>query len=256
MAVAVLASRWKPSWLWAASRWAAFALLISSIVFSLTRLAIGLALFELVALFILLRRRFVAVATVAAAALALFIVLAYPDVGPLLTGNLQAVRTGHHHLTGVSDPSLSEHSSALRADFEYVLAHPLGTGVGSSVHRFGPNTGTGESAIFDMFGDLGLVGGSVYLLIYFAVILLAARAQLRRREDQLWAALPLVAFIGGLALLPITLTSSIWSGFAVTFLFWWAAGASVTLASTTAAQPKPGGPIVLAPWDRRKLLTR
>jgi len=254
--VAVLASRWNPSRVWAAARWAAFALLISSIVFSLTRLAIGLALFELVALFILLRRRFLAVATVAAAALALFIVLAYPDVGPLLTGNLEAVRTGHHHLTGVADPSLSEHSSALRSDFEYVLAHPLGTGVGSSVHRFGPNTGTGESAIFDMFGDLGVVGGVVYLGIYLAVILTAARAQISHRADQLKAALPLVTFIGGLALLPITLTSSIWSDFAVTFLFWWAAGASVTLATTTWAQPKPGGPMVPARPDRRKPLTR
>ncbi|MEA2634873.1 MAG: hypothetical protein QOH92_1640 [Chloroflexota bacterium] len=256
VAVAVLASRWSPSRLWAAARWAAFALLISSIVFSLTRLAIGLALFELVALFILLRRRFLAVATVAAAALALFIVLAYPDVGPLLTGNLQAVRTGHHHLTGVADPSLSEHSSALRTDFEYVLAHPLGTGVGSSVHRFGPNTGTGESAIFDMFGDIGIVGGAVYLVIYLGLILAAARAQLSHRADQLWAALPLVAFIGGLALLPITLTSSIWSDFAVTFLFWWAAGASLTLATTNRAQSKPGGPMVPAPLDRRKPLTR
>jgi hypothetical protein len=254
MAVAVLASRWRTSWAWAAARWAAFALLISAIAFSLTRLAIALALFELVALVILLRRRFIAVATVAAAALALFVVLAYPDIGPLLTGTLEVVRTGHHHLTTAADPSLAEHSGALRSDFEYVLAHPFGTGVGSSVHRFGPNTGTGESAIFDVFGDLGLVGGIVYLVIYFAVILKAARAQLGNRADQLLAALPLVTFVGGLALVPITLTSSIWSDFTVTFLFWWAAGASVTLANAAPAQPG-GGPMV-SPRDRRKLLTR
>jgi hypothetical protein len=175
LAAAVLAGRWKPSWAWAAARWAALALLISSIVFSLTRLAIALAFFELLAIFILLRRRFVAVAAVGAAVLALFIVVAYPDVGPLLDGNLQAVRTGHHHLTTARDPSLAEHSGALRSDFEYVVAHPLGTGVGSSVHRFGPNTGTGESAIFDMFGDLGVAGGILYLAIYLAVVVTAAR---------------------------------------------------------------------------------
>lgn len=256
--VALLASRWKPSMAWAAARWVAFALLISAMAFSLTRLAIALALFELVALLILLRRWFIALATVAAAALALFIVLAYPDVGPLVTRNLETVPSGpaHHHLIGAGDPSLSEHSGALRTDFEYVLAHPLGTGVGSSVHRFGPNTGTGESAIFDMFGDMGVVGGIVYLLIYLAVILRAARAQAKNRADQLWAALPLVTFIGGLALFPITLTSSIWSDFTVTFLFWWAAGTSVTLATTTMAQPARGGPIRVAPWDRRKFLKR
>jgi hypothetical protein len=235
LATAVLASRWKPSWAWAAARWAALALLIGSLAFSLTRLAIALAFFELLAIFILLRRRFVAVAAVGAAGLALFIVVAYPDVGPLLDGNLQAVRTGHHHLTTARDPSLAEHSGALRSDFEYVLAHPLGTGVGSSVHRFGPNTGTGESAIFDMFGDLGVAGGILYLAIYLAVIVKAARAWVHFRGDHLWAGLPLVAFVGGLALLPITLTSSIWSGFAVTFLFWWAAGASVSLASRNPA---------------------
>jgi hypothetical protein len=256
LAAAVLASRWKPSWAWAAARWAALALLISSIVFSLTRLAIALTFFELLAIFILLRRRFVALAAVGAAVLALFVVVGYPDVGPLLDGNLQTVRTGHHHLTTAKDPSLAEHSSALRSDFEYVLAHPLGTGVGSSVHRFGPNTGTGESAIFDMFGDLGVAGGILYLAIYLAIILKAARAWVQLRGDRLWAALPLVTFVGGLALLPITLSSSIWSGFAVTFLFWWAAGASVTLASPNEAQPSRGGPMVVAPGDRRRLFTR
>src|SRR6202035_1657443 len=171
VAVAVLASRWNPSRLWTVARWAAFALLLGSIAFSLTRLAIALALFELIALLILLRRRFLVVSTLAAAALTVFIVLAYPDVGPLLTRNLEAVSHGAgHHLIAAGDPSLAEHSGALRGDFEYVLAHPLGTGVGSSIHRFGPNTGTGESAIFDMFGDLGLVGGIVYLVIYLGVI--------------------------------------------------------------------------------------
>ena len=230
IAVAVLASRWKASLAWTVARWAAFALLLGSIAFSLTRLAIALALFELIALLILLRRRFLVVSTLAAAALTVFIVLAYPDVGPLLTRNLEAVSHGAgHHLIAAGDPSLAEHSGALRGDFEYVLAHPLGTGVGSSIHRFGPNTGTGESAIFDMFGDLGLLGGIVYLVIYLAVILKGARAWVRTRGDQLWAALPLVAFVGGLGLFPITLTSSIWNDFSVTFLFWWAAGAALSL---------------------------
>ena len=62
-------------------------------------------------------------------------------------------------------------------------------------------------------------------------------AILRVRGDPLLAALPLTALIGGLALIPITLTSDVWSDFSVTFLFWWAVGSSVTLArSASAAQ--------------------
>ena len=43
------------------------------------------------------------------------------------------------------------------------------------------------------------------------------------------AALPLVVSIGGLMLFLITMTSDVWGNFAVTFLFWWAAGHSVSL---------------------------
>jgi hypothetical protein len=42
--------------------------------------------------------------------------------------------------------------------------------------------------------------------------------------------LPLVAAVGGLALIPITLTSDVWGDLSVTFLFWWAAGYSATVA--------------------------
>ena len=43
--------------------------------------------------------------------------------------------------------------------------------------------------------------------------------------------MPIVALVGGFALIPITLTSDVWGDLSVTFLFWWAAGASATLAA-------------------------
>ncbi len=240
IAAAVLASRWPPSRWPRVAVWAASALVIIGIFFSVTRLAIAVCLFELVALTILLRRAYLAGATVLATAFALFIVFSYADVGPLLTRDLQAVpASAHRHLIGQRDASLTEHNVALRADIDYVVAHPLGTGIGSSVHRYGPNTGTGESAIFDMFGDMGALGGALYLSIYGVVLVAAGRACLRSRANPLGTMLPMAAFVGGLALLPITLTSSVWGDFSVTFLFWWAAGASATQARATGRSAHP-----------------
>ena len=120
----------------------------------------------------------------------------------------------------------------LGKDVDFVRQHPLGAGLGSSVHRYGATVGTGESAVLDVFGELGVVGGLLYIGIYLAGIVYGLRAFFRRRDDPLASALGLTAAAGGLALIPITLTSDIWSDFSVTFLFWWAVGYSVMLATT------------------------
>jgi len=219
-------------------RWARWLLLTASVflvagvLFSLTRLALALMVFELLLLAVLFRRRWLLWTTPVVGLLVLWMLFDYVQVGPLLHRDLQPVvnRPANLRITSSADPSLKEHAGLLGYDVQYVVAHPLGGGLGSSVHRFGPSEGTGESAVFDMFGDLGVVGGIIYLLMYFGAVLMGARAYLRERNDVLLAALPLVAFIGGLALFAITVTSDIWGGFAVVFLFWWAAGASVTIA--------------------------
>ncbi|TMF46927.1 MAG: hypothetical protein E6I24_07965, partial [Chloroflexi bacterium] len=77
-------------------------------------------------------------------------------------------------------------------DLQYVVQHPLGGGVGSSVHRYGPSSGTGESAVFDMFGDLGVVGGILYLLIYAVPFFAAVLVYFRLWRDPLASMLPLI----------------------------------------------------------------
>lgn len=240
ISVAMVVSRSRgPRWPLALS-YTAFCLILLSVLFSVTRLAILLSIFELAALSLLLRRRAMAAATLVMAGGAAFILLAYGSVGPLATADLQPVQRGSaRHIITLGGPSTTEHSDALAFDFKYVAGHPLGTGLGSSVHRYGPNTGTGESAIFDMFGDMGLLGGLLYLVIYGLVVVIAARASFRIRGDPLFAILPLVASIGGLALLPVTLTSSVWGDFSVTFLFWWAAGAAALSVSGEAQSLRP-----------------
>jgi hypothetical protein len=212
--------------------WAAAVLFITGILFSLTRLALALLVFELLLVAGLFPRVRLLVLTVGTALGVAAMLFVYPQVGPLVDRQLDAVplRPAHITITSGNDASLKEHSGLLAFDLQYVLQHPLGTGLGSSVHRFGEAQGTGESAVFDMFGDLGFLGGALYLLMYAGAVVFGLMAFLRVRRDRLLSSLPLVASIGGLGLFLITLTSDVWGDFATTFLFWWAAGGAVSMA--------------------------
>ena len=218
-------------------------LVILGVLFSLTRLALVLMAVEIGLLALFLRRAWLFAATAVVGAAVLFMLYGYPQVGPLLAQDLTPVpHRGTVHIVSHGDPSLREHAGLLGYDLQYVIIHPLGTGLGSAVHRFGASQGTGESAIFDFFGELGVVGGALYLPAYFLMTIAGMRALIRTRSDMLLAALPLVASIGGLMLLLITLTSDVWGNFAVTFLFWWAAGYSVsTLAQASLSLPRSRG---------------
>jgi hypothetical protein len=213
-----------------AIRLALLALVLVGILLSLTREAIGLVVAEVGLFALLFRRLWLVVAAGVLAAAALFMLYGYPQVGPLVDRHLfAAAHPQAVHIVSSNDPSLREHASYLGYDLEYVLLHPLGTGLGTAVHRFGASQGTGESAVSDVFGELGVVGGALYLPTYFLMTLAGLRAYLRSRSDALVGALPLVAAFGGLALFVITLTSDVWGDFPVTFLFWWAAGYAVSL---------------------------
>jgi hypothetical protein len=139
----------------------------------------------------------------------------------------------------MGDPSFTAHLTYLIADVRIAAQHPFGIGLGGSVHRFvpaGDTSGTGESAVFGMFGDLGILGGLLYLALYGAAIFLGLRAALRAPKRTLALALPLVAGVGGLALFPITLTSDVWGDLSVTFLYWWAAGYAASAAQNRSSE--------------------
>jgi hypothetical protein len=151
-----------------------------------------------------------------------------------------------------NDSSANEHYGFLVADIKFDLQHPLGLGTGASVTRYGQLVGTGESAVLGMFGDLGILGGALYVALYLLALWNGWRAYRSAPADSLAVALPLTALVGGLALLPVTVTSDLWGDLSVTFLFWWAAGASATLAAQrttsaavyrTSAMPSPIRPV-------------
>jgi hypothetical protein len=213
----------------------AAAFLMLGILFSVTRLALLMLAGEVVLLGLLLRTRMaggLAPVVIAAVAAVLFL---YPQVGPVVDPYLLPGESHRHTILYIGDPSFAEHLRALAADMRVVSHHPLGTGLGGSVHRFvqttEDTTGAGESAVLGFFGDVGFLGGVLYVALYLLAMYLGLRAFMLSEKRSLAQALPLVASVGGLVLIPITLTSDVWSDFSVTFLFWWAVGYSATIAA-------------------------
>jgi hypothetical protein len=240
---------------WAA--WALFTLLVSAIVFSVTRLALASLVVEFILLALLFRnwRAWLLAAIVIAAVGTVFTY--YRSFGPLMTYELQEVESPTRFLrasTAVPTPSadttgeiidrvLSQqdasvrgHINAIIEGLRYVIEHPLGTGPGSAIPRYGETQGPGESAMLRTGGELGIIGAALYLAMYLGAMYAGWRAF--RFSRGLARDFAVVALIGGIGLVPVMLTSDVWGNFSVTFLFWWAAGLSVTLA----ARSGTGGP--------------
>ena len=223
--------------------------LLLGILFAVTRLALLMLAGEVVLLALLLRTRLaLALAPVVIACVAAVLFL-YPQVGPVVDPYLLPGESHRHTILYIGDPSFAEHLRALAADMKVVSQHPLGSGLGGSVHRFVQTTvdtaGTGESAVLGFFGDVGFVGGVLYVALYVLAMYFGLRAFLIAPRRSLAQALPLVAAVGGVVLILITLTSDVWSDFSVTFLFWWAVGYSVTVAGQR-QKTEPIGRLVAA----------
>lgn len=212
----------------------AAALLLIGILFSVTRLALVMLAGEAVVIGLLLRTKVVLGLVPLVVGTVVAILFWYPSFGPVVDPYLLPGESHRHTIIYIGDPSFLEHMRALIGDLRILREHPLGVGLGGSVHRFveaGADTaGTGESALLGFFGDIGVAGGVLYLAMYALGIYFGLRALSHVARNSLAIALPLVAFVGGLGLIPVTLTSDVWSDFSVTFLFWWAVGYSTTIA--------------------------
>jgi len=216
---------------------AALALVLVGVLLSVTRLAVLAILGEAVLLVLLMRRSWL-VALIPVLVLGTILVFyPYASMGPAVDRNLAAVtRTHWEWVISGNDTSTTEHYGYLVQDLKVDFEHPLGLGTGGSTVRYGQLVGTGESAVLGMFGDLGVIGGAIYVALYLFAIWNGFRAYWAVRDRPLLAALPLTAFVGGLALIPITTTSDVWGDLSVTFLLWWVAGASATMAARLASQ--------------------
>lgn len=226
----------------------AFMFLIGGIYFSITRLAMLAFAGEGILLALILRRRWVAIMA-PLLGVGVFAVLAfYPQVGPTVDENLVAGGPQRGTIIRTGDPSFLEHVRTLNADLVVWERHPFGEGLGSagtSANRYAvdqknnPDYAPGESAVLTTFVDTGVFGGLAYLAFYLLGVVGAVRAVLRLRGT-MESALPMAAAVGGLALLPITLTSDLWGDLSVLFSFWWAVGYSASLAGRGEEAAGPG----------------
>ena len=270
-------------------RWSAFVLLVTGILFSVTRGALLVMVLQFLLLALLLRKRRTFAMFGAVTLAVVFILVEYVNFGPLVDFQLNEVRppagqalikqvampfsgvtdpgipnpgttavslgdmgatptaksdaAGNQNRGDVTtsaelvermisreDPSTRGHIAALKTGLNYVMQHPFGTGLGSSVPRFGDAEGPAESALLAIFGEMGLFGGLLYMLMYGASLVYSFLAFRRVRGERLREGFALVPVVGGLALIPIMVTSAIWGNFSVTFLFWWTSGLCFSLA--------------------------
>jgi hypothetical protein len=282
MAMAVALWPAKPRRPWA---WLALGLIVVSLALSLTRLALVCGAVEAIVMAVLFRRRLAFAASGAIIVVMLMAVLVYPNYGPVVAFDLTDVRSpAGAQLIGAfvpassaspglspspspsptprvgdlsqdivsravsgQDESISGHIEALNAGAEFTLKHPLGVGLGGAVPRYGTATGPGESALFQVGEEIGLVGLLLFILLYGLLTLVGLIRAFFEPIDRPGAALSLIVGVGGLALAPIVLTSQVWGDFSVTFFFWWVAGAAVTAWSANPFRPfekkvEPGAP--------------
>lgn len=213
------------------ARWVAIltTLLVLGVALTITRLAMFSLVGEAIVLWFVLRRAWIASLVPVVGLGVLLALFPYTTIAPAVDRNLGAVDHMSVQWGFANDSSANEHYGYLAQDLAFDLHHPLGLGPGASTIRYGKLVGTGESAVLGMFADLGVVGGALYLALYALGIWYGWRALRRTRKASLEELMPLIALVGGLGLFPITMTSDVWGDLSVTFLFWWAVGATVTL---------------------------
>lgn len=207
-------------------------LFLIGVLLAVTRLAELCLVGEVVLLALVWRSRMsMALVPVVGAAVAA-VLFWYPAVGPVVDPYLLPGESQRHTILYMGDPSIAEHLRFLESDLALDIKHPFGAGLGGSVHRFVQTTvdtaGTGESAVLGVFGDVGLLGGLLYVALYGFGLYYGLLAVWRARQRSMASAMALIAVVGGVALIPITLTSDVWGDLSVTFLFWWAAGYSAS----------------------------
>jgi hypothetical protein len=234
--------------------------ILASVLFAVTRLALLCLIAEFALLAAMIRTRRALMLVLGVTALSVVILFSYPSIGPVMdsrlvegpsptrflrttaadpgegvnspqpTASSSAEPSGEiGGIVSEDDPSIRAHLGAIEFGIRYVATHPLGTGLGSATPRYGVSRGPAESALLRIGGELGILGAALYLALYFGA--LGAAAAVWRRDDGWRRIIGLATLVGGLGLFPITLTSDVWGNFSVVFLFWWLAGLSVAIAS-------------------------
>ncbi|HET9016813.1 MAG TPA: hypothetical protein VFN57_14530 [Thermomicrobiaceae bacterium] len=279
LAVAVLGP-WRVDGLAKGFRWAAVSLLALGVILSLSWLVVAALVVEAVLLAVLLHRREVVIAAGGIIVASLLVLFLYPARGPVVTSTLAdarppagytlvrdlartAARLGLPGTPRVAPESTAPTSArlpaagstdglraaglSLRGDFDAALEglstawrHPLGIGLQPMPSGAQLSAGTGSGALSNLVDEVGILGGLLFLAFYGLAVASAFRTVRRTPRDPLATGFALITFVGGLALLPIMLSTDIWSVTAATVLFWWTAGMNAgTAPDAVSATPAP-----------------
>ena len=165
---------------------AALTLVLIGVMFAVTRLALFALVGEAGLMWLLLRRGWIAALVPVLVVASVLMLYPYASLGPAVDRNLNEVkRTQWQWAISGNDSSAQEHYGFLIADLKFDLQHPFGLGTGASTARYGQLVGTGESAVLGMFGDLGIIGGLLYVAFYLLALWNGWRAYRAAPKDSL-----------------------------------------------------------------------
>jgi hypothetical protein len=260
--------------------WLCYYLVAASVALSVTRLALLVLVGEAVLMVMFWPRRRMVLAAGVTTGMVAVALLVYPLFGPLVHFDLTDARRPVglvametllrpdlttpgsssespaveapsqaelvERMMDASESSVSGHIGALARGIPLVLEHPWGLGLGASVYRMGQGTGPEESAILGIAGEMGIPALGLFAVAYASLVLVGVRL-LRSPVGGRGLVPGAVIGIGGVALLPVMLTSAIWGDLSVTYVFWSAAGLAVAAWDT--AQTPSKAALVDPPGD-------
>jgi hypothetical protein len=210
-----------------ASMYAEYAIVWLGLLLSITRMTAIVCAIQVLLMIVLLRRPEWAVAALVAGCVAILVAMV---AVPGLPGFIWDTLTWQ---TGSSASHIKDWSKGVAALFE----HPLGWGLGTtdqSAVRFGLEPLTADNAYFKYAVELGLQGLLLHLLI-FAALAYTGLKVFRRASTRERRLMGLVVFVTTIGILINATTGVVFNALVLSYLYFWFAGAVVTIAQRDAA---------------------
>jgi hypothetical protein len=208
--------------------WAGYAVIWAGLLLTLTRVTIVACALQLGAFFLLLRRP---IATVSAAATGVAIFLIGLVAVPGLAGFVWETLTWQ---SGSSRTHLQDWTRGYAA----MLTHPFGAGLGTTdlaAVRAGVRPLAIDNQYLEYAVELGLLGLALHLLIFVAITTAAFRV-MRESSDETTQTCAIVVAVTTLGILINALTAGVFNSLTLAYLYFWLAGALVTVSERLRVQ--------------------
>lgn len=219
--------------------WAGYAVMWAGLLLTLTRVTIIACALQVGAFFLLLRRP---IATVSAAATGVAVFLVTLVAVPGVAGFVWDTLTWQ---TGSSRTHLEDWTRG----YEAMLTHPFGAGLGTTdlaAVRVGILPLAIDNQYLEYAVELGLLGLALHLLIFVAITAAAFRV-IRESSDETTRTSAMVVAVATLGILINALTAGVFNSLTLAYLYFWLAGALVTVSARLSVQRSGALALVGAP---------